>query len=236
MSAIYFIRHGQASFGKDNYDKLSELGRRQSRLLAGYLDAMDIRFDVIYTGTLTRHLETAEEYLAHCRQQGIPLPAVKQTPDLNEFNSREILTALVPVLLERDPLMQVHLDRLLTDRRSFQKVFEAVIKMWTSKSYENAGIPSWKDFLSAVGRGVDAIAAADGRGRKIGVVTSGGPIAAAIQRVLQIPDDRAMQMGMQLVNSSFTRFRCTDRQITITSFNEYPHLEAGKDRNLITYR
>jgi len=35
MSDLYLIRHGQASFGKDNYDRLSPLGIRQARILSG---------------------------------------------------------------------------------------------------------------------------------------------------------------------------------------------------------
>jgi broad specificity phosphatase PhoE len=37
MASIYLIRHGQASFGAQDYDKLSELGRRQATLTGEYL-------------------------------------------------------------------------------------------------------------------------------------------------------------------------------------------------------
>ncbi|MEK9990253.1 MAG: histidine phosphatase family protein, partial [Halieaceae bacterium] len=30
MASLYLIRHGQASFGSDNYDQLSPLGQRQA--------------------------------------------------------------------------------------------------------------------------------------------------------------------------------------------------------------
>ncbi|MCH1491392.1 MAG: histidine phosphatase family protein, partial [Luminiphilus sp.] len=30
MASIYLIRHGQASFGSDNYDQLSPVGQRQA--------------------------------------------------------------------------------------------------------------------------------------------------------------------------------------------------------------
>ena len=60
MSTIYMIRHGQASFGKKDYDRLSDLGRRQARLLADHFARLGVRFHRIYTGTLRRHLETAE--------------------------------------------------------------------------------------------------------------------------------------------------------------------------------
>ncbi|MFT5334978.1 MAG: broad specificity phosphatase PhoE, partial [Halioglobus sp.] len=32
MASIYVIRHGQASFGAANYDKLSDLGCRQAEV------------------------------------------------------------------------------------------------------------------------------------------------------------------------------------------------------------
>ena len=37
MGSIYLIRHGQASFGAENYDVLSPLGYRQSEALGDYL-------------------------------------------------------------------------------------------------------------------------------------------------------------------------------------------------------
>ena len=36
MSELHLVRHAQASFGSDNYDQLSDLGHRQSRLLGGH--------------------------------------------------------------------------------------------------------------------------------------------------------------------------------------------------------
>ncbi|EXF47276.1 phosphoglycerate mutase family protein [Pseudomonas sp. BAY1663] len=42
MGSIYLIRHGQASFGAENYDVLSPLGYRQSEALGDYLAQLDI--------------------------------------------------------------------------------------------------------------------------------------------------------------------------------------------------
>ena len=33
MATIYLVRHGQASFGKENYDQLSPRGWEQGRIL-----------------------------------------------------------------------------------------------------------------------------------------------------------------------------------------------------------
>ena len=39
MTTIYFIRHGQASFGAESYDQLSPNGELQAKILGQYFDA-----------------------------------------------------------------------------------------------------------------------------------------------------------------------------------------------------
>ena len=58
MSTLHLVRHGQASFGADDYDRLSELGWRQSRRLGEYWKGKGQQFDQIIMGTLRRHDET----------------------------------------------------------------------------------------------------------------------------------------------------------------------------------
>jgi broad specificity phosphatase PhoE len=60
MGSLYLVRHGQASFGADNYDLLSPLGRQQSVRLGEYFRYKGIRFDAALTGTLTRQIQTLE--------------------------------------------------------------------------------------------------------------------------------------------------------------------------------
>jgi broad specificity phosphatase PhoE len=59
MTDIYFIRHGQASFGERNYDQLSERGRDQAFLLADYLIDMEAYFPVVFSGSKRRQMEPA---------------------------------------------------------------------------------------------------------------------------------------------------------------------------------
>jgi broad specificity phosphatase PhoE len=53
------IRHGQASFGSENYDRLSQKGRIQARVVAEYLEAAGISADLIYSGEMKRQTGTA---------------------------------------------------------------------------------------------------------------------------------------------------------------------------------
>ena len=59
MSELILIRHGQASFGEDNYDKLSKLGRRQANRLGQHWLAAGLAVDQVFAGPRDRHLDTA---------------------------------------------------------------------------------------------------------------------------------------------------------------------------------
>ena len=65
MATIYLIRHGQASFGAENYDKLSELGCRQAEVAGEYFRDTGIQFDAVYSGDLSRQRETARLALTY---------------------------------------------------------------------------------------------------------------------------------------------------------------------------
>ena len=58
MGTLYLVRHGQASFGEADYDRLSPMGHQQSRRLGEYFAGQGLVFDAVITGTLRRHAET----------------------------------------------------------------------------------------------------------------------------------------------------------------------------------
>jgi len=63
MAVVYLIRHGQASFGKANYDQLSDLGHQQSiRLGLAWAERLPM-FDKVYLGSMLRHKQTANNCL-----------------------------------------------------------------------------------------------------------------------------------------------------------------------------
>ena len=62
MSAIYLIRHGQASFGKADYDQLSAKGISQSELLGKFWQSMPVP-NKVFTGDLLRHEQTLKNFL-----------------------------------------------------------------------------------------------------------------------------------------------------------------------------
>ena len=64
MATIYLIRHGQASFGSDDYDQLSQLGIRQAEVTGEYFRESGIFFDSAYSGDLKRQIDTSQLVLA----------------------------------------------------------------------------------------------------------------------------------------------------------------------------
>jgi len=55
MAVIRLIRHGQASFGRKDYDNLSEIGKRQSTVLGESLKDRAGEVDLVVCGAMKRH-------------------------------------------------------------------------------------------------------------------------------------------------------------------------------------
>jgi len=66
MAELYLVRHAQAAFGTDDYDRLTELGHRQARWLGEYFAERGMGFDRVLTGTLRRHRETLQAIAETC--------------------------------------------------------------------------------------------------------------------------------------------------------------------------
>jgi broad specificity phosphatase PhoE len=94
------------------------------------------------------------------------------------------------------------------------------------------GVESWLEFRARVRRGL-SIVRSDGRGRRIAVFTSAGPVAAAVQLALGADDDTALSMAFRVRNSSFSQFLFSGNRFSLASFNETPHLV---DASLVTLR
>ncbi|MFO8047770.1 MAG: histidine phosphatase family protein [Desulfosudaceae bacterium] len=237
MSTLYFIRHGQASFGKEDYDALSETEERESERLAAYLEEHDFVFDKIYVGPQVRHRQTARPLLDFYRQQGGDSIEVEEIPEMAEYDFGAVLSTIVPLLVENDHDMNRDVSRMFTDGAAFKRIFEAAALRWVTGDYPPADLMSWPSFVDRVNRGLDKIMARDGRGRQVAVFTSGGPLAVAAQKALGLSDVMAMRLNWQIVNCSLTRFKCTPEQLMLASFNEYPWLrEAGPGGDLVTYK
>jgi broad specificity phosphatase PhoE len=236
MSMIYLIRHGQASFGHDNYDKLSPTGIRQARILAGYLFDTNFLPDAVYSGDMARQTATAEEVISRYRRNGHDLPDLEIMEGFNEYDTTSIVTALFPFMVMEKPGLNDDLPKMYTSKESFKRIFENAMLRWVTGEFDTSGIETWEGLKARVSEALSAIMKKHGKGKTIVVFTSGGAIAASLSRVLGIPGDFAMRLNWQIVNTSLTRYMYNEERITLAGFNSISHLELERDPSLITYR
>ena len=64
MPALILARHAQASFGADDYDVLSDLGRTQAAEIVAELRRRGVRVERVVTGALERQRDTADPVAA----------------------------------------------------------------------------------------------------------------------------------------------------------------------------
>jgi broad specificity phosphatase PhoE len=230
MGAIYLVRHAQAAFGTDDYDRLTEVGFRQARLLGGFFAARQLRCAAIYTGTLRRHLETVRGIL-----DGGPAIAegcaVERVPALDEYKPEALIASLNGNCLAPAPIPTR--DDPASAREHFRSLREALLA-WTEGRIQPAGMPDWRGFQAAA---VDAIVEARRRhpDGNVLIVSSGGPIAAIVASALESPPQIAVELNLRIRNSSVTEFTMSARRHRLLCFNALPHLEAQSDAALTTY-
>ncbi len=239
MSKLVLVRHGQASFFSDDYDKLSEMGERQARALAEYWLRAGAEFDESYTGTLSRQTRTEEVVAETYRAAGRAWPAPQVLPGLDEYPADEIMGTLLPLLSAKDERIQrLDAERLAATSerekyRSFHRLLAAVMEEWISGEHETNGMTRWEEFRDRVRRDFQKILAREGTGRRVAVFSSGGVIGVSVQSVLQAPDLMAAELNWRVHNCSLTEFTFSGDRITLDSFNTVPHLS---DPELLTYR
>jgi len=236
MSMIYLIRHGQARFGHDNYDRLSPLGIKQARVLAYHLLETGFQPDAVYSGALARQTATAQEVLSAYRGAGREVPALELMSGFNEYDTTAIVTAMFPAMVKDDPSLNDELPKMYASKISFKRVFEGAMLRWVSEDDIAIGVESWKDLKARVSMSIRSIMEKHGQGKTIAVFTSGGAIAASLSHVLGIPGEHALWLNWQIINTSMTRYMYHQERITLAGFNSIAHLELARDPSLITYR
>lgn len=236
MSMIYMIRHGQASFGDENYDRLSPLGQRQARLLGDHLCVSGFHPDAAYSGTMARHRATAREVMSAYHRADKDMPELEMVSGFNEYDTASIVKALFPDMVKDDPSLNDDLAKMYVSKDSFKRVFEGAMLRWVRGDFDAPGIESWKGLKARVSASLRLIMKRHGRGKKIVIFTSGGPIAASLAQVLGIRGEGAMFLNWQILNTSVTRFMYNEHRITLAGFNSIAHIELAGDPGLMTYR
>jgi broad specificity phosphatase PhoE len=236
MASIYFIRHGQASFGSSNYDKLSDLGMQQADLTGDYLAKTQVHFDALYSGALVRQKETAEQVISAYKRQDIILPSLNVDARLDELDANSIVMKLMPKLAETQPEMNEWMAQASTNKKAYQYILRACFKYWQTLDDEIEGLESWADFYGRVKGCVDDIIKQHGSGKNIAVFTSGGVIAAVVQYALGLTDEGNYQVFEPVINASITHCKYSKTQFTLNYYNDHSYLRLLGGNKVITFR
>jgi len=239
MGRLLLIRHAQASFLSQNYDKLSDLGEKQARLLGEYWAKRNTGFDRAWTGPCVRHKDTARLARDTCLHAGLQFPEPVVVQEFDEYQGDEVLQRSLPRLLENsDKIRELHMAFEKSNGsherfKTFHKMFEAVISMWVNGKIGPDGVESWTEFSIRVNQGLTRILSACRHGERVVVFTSGGPIALAVQRALQLTPQNTLQVSWMSQNCSVSEFLFSKDRFTLSTFNSFSHLDNS---SLQTYR
>jgi broad specificity phosphatase PhoE len=240
MSVLLMVRHGQASFGEVEYDRLSEMGVTQSVLLGDYWLRRGQRFDALLTGAQKRQIDTLLEVRRRYRQAGRDLPEPVVNEAFNEYDASGMLANFLPILLRERPEMEQTVHQAMNKqadsavrRKAFQDILTIVMDRWVAGEIDPRSVESWERFTHRVIRGVKEIVARYPDGRTVAVFTSGGPISAVAQYALETSDRIALSLGWAVKNASINEFKFKGDRFALTGFNMTPHFD---DDVCVTYR
>jgi broad specificity phosphatase PhoE len=239
MGILLLVRHAQASFLEPHYDKLSKLGEAQATLLGRFWARGKIAFDRVCVGPCVRQQDSARLVGDAYEEAGLEFPELFTMPEFDEYHAEAVFEGSLPQLIASEPDVRdlYHAFQCASDdirrRAAFQKLFEAVTRRWVRQEIYLQGVETWQQFCSRVNSGLEKALSAGGRGERIVIFTSGGPIAVAMQRALQLSPENALQASWMSRNSSWSEFLYAPGRFTLSSFNVHGHLD---DPGMLTYR
>lgn len=218
MSSLILLRHGQAAFGSDHYDSISERGRAQASAAGELLADRAPRFTRVWLGPRQRHRVTAELALAPL---GIVPPEITE-PALDEFaEGQQILAAA-----ERRQGVKLRGEAAVSGIESARR-YAAEIDAWTAGRAVIEGVVPVAMFREGVAQWLARATADPASGQTVLAVTSGGVIAAITAIVLDLPDASLGPFMNAIHNGSFTELAFSrGRRPALVSFNASGHLPA----------
>lgn len=229
MASIYLVRHGQAGFGKLNYDQLSDLGYQQGELVGQALNSRNIEAGNVVHGAMERHRQTMESAQKFWHSYG----PVIEMPGFNEFDSDDVIACAFPQFKHKAALgawLLTQKDR----RKAFQQIFSQAIERWTAGEHDDYQ-ESWQAFTQRCNQALDdLIARLDGKNAV--VFTSGGPVTAIAQQCLGLNNDKAFELNWTLLNAGISQILYNRAgKKSLASCNEHHHLAAAGQR-FMSYR
>lgn len=213
MPTICLLRHGQARFGSDDYDALSELGVEQAVVAAHALAARGIRTTVLVSGSMRRQRSTAQ-----ATADVLGLDNIRIDARWDEFDAHGLVAQSTGADAARG-----------MTSAEFQSLLDDALTQWIGSDNE-----AWRRFVDGPVSAVYELATSVPRGSDAVVVTSAGVIAALCGRLLGAGTAGIVALNRVAVNAAITTLAASEHRVSLVSFNDHAHLLG--DRRLLTHR
>ena len=216
MPIVHLVRHGQARFGTDDYDALSDLGVRQAQIAGRELVRRGVANASLMSGSLQRQRHTV---LLLAEELGLADVTPDVDPRVNEFDAHALVDQRLGRVGATDGMtsqeFQVHLDDELRD--------------WIVERPDQ-----WGYFALGAVEAVAEFAATVPRGGTAVIATSAGVTAALCGTLLDAGPEGVIAMNRVSTNASITTLLAGSRGLSVLTFNDHAHF--AHDRSLQTYR
>ena len=215
MAEMLVIRHGQASFGQDNYDVLSDLGHRQSEALGKLLADLNWVPDRLVTGTLVRQKDTLSSMGFN--------QAPEEHTGFNEYDFSDLLSARFQGNVP---------DLVKGDRKTHFRALRETVFEWQDAAFDGAS-ETYAEFAERVEAARQF--ATDTKAKRVLVISSGGVIGQLTATALGAPIRQMMQLNLQVKNTAMTRFMFSGSAFSLHEFNATPHFIQPAGADLLSY-
>jgi broad specificity phosphatase PhoE len=212
MGTIHLVRHGQASWGSDDYDQLSALGMEQASAIGVSWEASGWSPTDAVAGGMKRHAQTAVATIDAYGGDGYDVDA-----GWDEYDHLALARAHDPASLGGDA-------------KAFQASLNVALAAWMGGA-AGAG-ESYETFRGRVLAAFELVVSQATSGRSIAVFTSGGPIALVVSQLLAGDDSLFRRLNDVMINASVTTVIVGQTGPRVLAFNEHVHLP----RDMVTFR
>lgn len=254
MTTILLARHGQASFGQENYDQLSDLGGIQAKMLGQHYANTQRRIDAIFTGNLVRQQDSARHFwegyqpLVHANQgDGTPTgsaidfdePDSYILPQFDEFNHKDVFVKSAGNFGNRADI-SAEITKAQSPSTRLAELFDQAMQRWHAGDNDQDYIESWPQFNDRAQQALEQVRTKIAnmsldQDSTVLVFTSGGVIAAITAQLLKQGSQTAYQLNKSLVNTGVTSITLKNQSTRLLSLNEYSHL-FSEGKRFVTWR
>nr|WP_306673893.1 histidine phosphatase family protein [Tahibacter caeni] len=229
---MLLIRHAQASFGTDDYDRLSERGLRQAELLAQWLAAQpDLEFNHVVSGAQRRHAQTLQALQTAAAAVARPLPQAVVDADWNEFDHESLLRGYAAHAANDPDLVAL---RSGVEPARVQALLGRAFRAWADGVLDDVMPETLQAFRDRVHRARDRAETRAGAGTAL-VVSSGGVIARCAQTLLALDEPATIRHNLSLANSGIVEFVRERGAWQLRRWSHLPHLDAEPHRELRSF-